>query len=154
MLERSSDMYCGTVTPLDHDTMSLKMPAKWTMGTSLVWQLCHIGRSKRHYTRNMCGARSMSVRVGRSRGGSVRISEMDTLELHEAGMHNVLQELSDRKDMVITQLCVKCNRQYFMCSCKKPVMATVKIPFSTMRMCNSIATFEQKTLVFDIEHKN
>lgn len=131
------------VTRMQDSTTAMNVSA--TFGIARVWSLNHLIYDKRHYTHEMAGPVNYEVPRGRTRGGGIRLGEMELHAMAAQGMSNSLNELSTRMDLVTTSYCVTCSTLAILCSCGSDASSVhVTVPYSTILATCSMAVVWKK----------
>lgn len=83
-----------------------------------VYLLQHLTNNKHYFTR-VESSRETKYHVGRSKGGSMKLGDMEMQALISAGLSNTVQELARHRDMMKVSVCCHCNRHCMLCDCKE-----------------------------------
>lgn len=109
------------------------VPVQASYGIAHVWALTQKTWDKQHYPHKSAGPMSISPVIGRSRGGNVKVSELDLHGAISGGLKEILDCMKSRIDMIIVDVCIKCNMLLQTCSCgESRETRKFEMPYSTM----------------------
>lgn len=134
-----------------HDGSVSKMTA--TYGALRVFSQTQMTRERHHSTHTVPGRQALSAPVGRSKGGPLRIGEMEVQALWSVGMTSVLGEVSWRFDNVTVQVCTGCRRIITMhrSECDKTdKIVKVSMPYGLLTLAHTLAVTHDKTFEFNL----
>jgi hypothetical protein len=119
-------------------------------GYGRVSMLKHLTINKHHFTRIESNKYTKYAPSGRTKGGSVKIGDMEMQALASSGLTHTLQELMMRRDMSKVNVCVKCNRQCMLCTCGEEHCMTrsMLIPYSTLCFDTVCAITEERSFEY------
>lgn len=122
-----------------------------TWGFTRAFSQTQMVRERQHATHSIPGSRSIATPVGRSRGGAVRLGEMEIQAMASAGLTSCLEELSRRGSMVTCDFCVSCKHTCILCSCDSPSeVVSMRIPYGTLVLDCTMATTEGMCMEYDL----
>ena len=103
-------------------TMSSNIPVKRDVfcnyGVIRVMQSVFMASSRLSYTSRPSGRSRLLPRSGNNTGGSNTLGEMEFTQLEGSGLSNCVQELLDRSDSCVVQVCTGCNKPRMLCICE------------------------------------
>lgn len=125
----------------------LQEDARVSYGRCYMFPMTQLTHDKQHYSHSTSGLSSLSPVVGRSRGGAVRLGEMESLAMAASGSLASLRELRDRGDMIVVDVCNSCNSVVGLCACTdSPTSRKMSLPSSTLAFSYSLACMYGKSL--------
>ena len=123
-----------------------------TYGFTRVFSQTQMVRERHHATHLVPGERSITAPTGRSRGGAVKLGEMEFQAMVSSGLTSCAAELLSRGNMVTCDVCVSCRRLSLTCQCDVPGdTVRVSMPHGTLVFDLTCAVTEGLGLEYDLE---
>lgn len=122
-----------------------------TWGFTNVFSQTQMVRERHHASHFVPGEMSVVATKGRSRGGPIRLGEMEHQGLVSIGLVSCAKELMARSNMVSCAVCVQCRRLSILCQCTgNPSEVHVTMPYGTLVFDVTCAATEGCSLEYDI----
>lgn len=123
-----------------------------TFGFTRALSQTQMVRERHHVTHFVPGARSITAPKGRSRGGPVRLGEMDIQAMVSIGLVSCAKELLLRGNMVDCDVCTKCRRLRLLCQCDGGAeYVTVTMPYGTLVLDVTMAATDGCAMEYELE---
>ncbi|KAL3440017.1 hypothetical protein BJX65DRAFT_291230 [Aspergillus insuetus] len=122
-----------------------------TFGYTRMFSQTQMVRDRHHATHFVPGPLSVTAPTGRSRGGPVRLGEMEVKAMVSAGLVSCVKELMSRSDMVTCDVCSICKRLGMLCQCDVgPTPVSVTMPYGTVVFDLTTAAAEGWSLEYEL----
>lgn len=123
-----------------------------TYGVARFLRLTQIVYDKWHYTHDIAGRNTAKLPTGRTRGGPIRLGEMEFVALYANMPREIVADLSDRRSVVVAKICTKCKRSAWLCTCgSDKSWASTKIPYNLLQYDCALALTQSRSIQFVIE---
>jgi len=126
---------------------NIQEDARVSYGRCYMFPMTQLAHDKQHYSHSTSGPSSLSPMVGRSRGGAVRFSEMESLAMAASRSLACLKELRDRGNMVVVEVCNTCDSVLGLCAGKDDLQyCKMDLPLSSLAFSYALACMYNKSL--------
>lgn len=122
-VDTSSESFKYIIRPQTGEILTRKtsdeveVPVRGTIGIARIINQTQMTRERHHLTHRPEGQYSTGTRSGRADGGGVATSEMDFHAMFSAGLYGCAQELYERGNMVVADVCSLCHAIVECCDC-------------------------------------
>jgi DNA-directed RNA polymerase beta subunit len=122
--------------------------ARASFGIAYVLPMTQLSYDKQHYTHTISGSSSIEPVLRRSRGGALRLGEMELLAMADSGLSACMSELRDRSNVVEVDVCTTCSRLSNLCTCvglqqySKTLLPSDMVKYDHILACTYACSFE------------
>ncbi|KAF7585528.1 hypothetical protein BBP40_010724 [Aspergillus hancockii] len=125
--------------------------ASATFGFTRMLNQTQMVRERHHATHFVPGPHSVAAPTGRSRGGPVKIGEMEVQAMISIGLVSCARELMARGNMVTCDVCTSCKRLCVLCECDgESEGVSVMMPYGTVVFDVTTAATEGHALEYEL----
>ena len=124
-------------------------PTVASFGYLRMYRLTQIVYDKYHYTHRAAGRNMVQPPKGRTRGGAVRLGEMEMMALYTHRKPGIIRDLSDRRSVCVAKVCLKCRRSAWLCTCgNDKSWASFKVPYPLLEYDCIMALTQRRSIEF------